>query len=113
MFSVLLNSLNNLLALLGVLGTPLGRAGLVLMVAANVPLYTLTPRFVINVRELYASETQACWDRDIDTGFGFTSRAAGSTTIGTIEFAEDGETGGMDGGEEIAMEMRTQSSTLV
>ncbi|KAF8123689.1 hypothetical protein EV363DRAFT_1355794 [Boletus edulis] len=66
----------------------------------TVLLYTLTPRFVINVRELYVLDTQCHFGGDIDTGFGLTSRGRRgvgvSTTIGTMAFAEAGATGGLE-----------------
>ncbi|KAF8557368.1 hypothetical protein OG21DRAFT_308140 [Imleria badia] len=68
--------------------------------ATNVPLYTLAPRFVMNIRELYVLDMQGRCDRDIDTGFGLSSGAGhgvgGSTTIGTIAFVEGGGSGGVD-----------------
>jgi len=84
---------NSLINLLGVLGTFSGtRTGPALIAVATVPLFTLTPRFIMNIRELYVRDSQGRWDRDIDTGFGL-SNGAGigvgvSTTIGTIAFAE-------------------------
>ena len=103
--------------MLGILGIiPQGWVTQVLMAASNVPLYTLTPRFVMNVRELYALDTEGRLDRDIDTGFGLSSRAGrgmgGSTTMGTIAFVEGGGIGDADDdGEEIAMvEERAENS---
>ncbi|KAF8126819.1 hypothetical protein EV363DRAFT_1452836 [Boletus edulis] len=74
---------------------------------ANVLLYTLTPRFVINVRELYALDSQGRLGGDIDTGFGLTSQGGHGVgtlaTIGTIAFADGNATGGLEDGEEIAL----------
>ncbi|KAF8126812.1 hypothetical protein EV363DRAFT_1173603 [Boletus edulis] len=73
-------------------------------VFANVFLFNLTPRFVINVRELYVLDLQGRWDVDIDTGFGLSSRAGHgvgqSTTIGTIAFVEGGVTSELEDVEE-------------
>ncbi|KAF8126814.1 hypothetical protein EV363DRAFT_1418714 [Boletus edulis] len=96
---------HNLFVMLGDLGTlPNGWITQVLVVAADVPLYTLTPRFVMSVRELYAVDSQG--RSDIDTGFGLTNEArrgiGASTTIGMIVFAEGGATSGMVDGEEMA-----------
>lgn len=90
---------------------PQGWVILVLQVAANVPLYTLIPRFVMNIRELYVLDMQGrC---DIDTGFGLSGIAGrsvgGMTTIETIAFADDGGIGGLHGGEETAAANRAQS----
>ncbi|KAF8126724.1 hypothetical protein EV363DRAFT_1173824, partial [Boletus edulis] len=96
-----------LINLLGVLGTlPGGWGGPALVVVATVPLFTLTPRFVMNIRELYVRDAQGRWDRDIDTGFGLSNGAGGgvgvSTTIGTIAFAEGIATGESEDGQETA-----------
>ena len=96
--------------MLGILGIiPQGWVTQVLMAATNVPLYTLAPRFVMNVRELYALDTEGRCDRDIDTGFGLPSGTGrgvgGSTTMATIAFAEEG----LENGEDIVMaEVRTE-----
>ncbi|KAF8415056.1 hypothetical protein L210DRAFT_3588165 [Boletus edulis BED1] len=84
------------------------RSGTLLAIAiADVLLYTLTPRFVINVRELYTLDSHAHLNGGIDTGFGLTSRGRRgvgvSTTIGTMAFAEAGATGGLEDGEEMAI----------
>ncbi|KAF8123688.1 hypothetical protein EV363DRAFT_1228376 [Boletus edulis] len=89
----------NILGVLGILPSEGYVAG-VLQFVSDVPLFTLTPRFVINIRELYVLDTHGCWDHDIDTGFGLSSgrrRGMGmSTTIGTIAFAEPAATGGLE-----------------
>lgn len=112
MISTLFYSLVNMLGILGII--PLGWVTQVLMAATNVPLYTLTPRFVMNVRELYALDSEGLRDRDIDTGFGLSSgtrRVGGSTTFGTMVFAEAGGIGGLDESEEIAIvEERAEQS---
>ncbi|KAF8126805.1 hypothetical protein EV363DRAFT_1347490 [Boletus edulis] len=101
-------SLVNMLGLLGVI--PFGLVT-PFFVAINIPLYTLTPRFVVNVRELYALETEG--RKDIDTGFGLSSgvaRGVGrSTTVGTMAFAQG--PGGLEDVEEIVMvEERAEGS---
>ncbi|KAF8442136.1 hypothetical protein L210DRAFT_3644296 [Boletus edulis BED1] len=81
--------------------------GLVLLLTsifAAVVLFTLTPRFVLNVRELYVLDTQGRWD--IDAGFGLSSQAGhgvgGSASIGTIAFAAGGLTGSSEEGQSTA-----------
>ena len=90
MISTLLHSLLSMLGNLGKI--PAGWVGDVLVVAATVPVYTLTPRFVMNIRELYMLDLQRRCGGDIDTGFGLSSGAGrgvgGTTTIRTIGFAE-------------------------
>jgi len=48
-----------------------------------VPLYTLVPRFIVSIREMYARDVQGRCGGGIDTGFGLLSydRDAGGTTI--------------------------------
>lgn len=93
--------------MLGVLNIiPQGWVTPVLMIATNVPLYTLTPRFVMDVRELYVLETEGCLDRDIDTGFGFSSEtghATGSMMLGTMVFVVPGRTEVLDDANETVM----------
>ncbi|KAG9310095.1 hypothetical protein JVU11DRAFT_9706 [Chiua virens] len=103
----LLYTLLNLLGLMNLI--PLGWTTQVLMAVANIPLYTLTPRFVLNVRELYACDVEGHGGRDIDTGFGLsTERGVGGSPIGTMAFAEGGEIAGLDDAEEIAMVENTR-----
>ncbi|KAF8126822.1 hypothetical protein EV363DRAFT_1173633 [Boletus edulis] len=96
-FATFFNSLINLLGALGILSQEWVQP--VLLSASTIVLYTLAPRFVINLRELYVRDTQGRLDRDIDTAFGLSSGVrrgvGGTTTIGTIAFvhgtSEDGE----------------------
>ncbi|KAF8452766.1 hypothetical protein L210DRAFT_3499625 [Boletus edulis BED1] len=96
---------NNELTEQHTMGNNIQGLGLLLpSVFANVFLFNLTPRFVINVRELYVLDLQGRWDVDIDTGFGLSSRAGHgvgqSTTIGTIAFVEGGVTSELEDVEE-------------
>lgn len=99
MISTVFYTLVDLLGMLGFI--PLGWATPVLKAAINIPLYTLTPRFVMNVRELYALNLEGGCARDIDTGFGFSLPVergiGGPTAIGTLAFEEDGGNGGLGG----------------
>lgn len=73
-------------------------------ILANVPMYTLTPRFIISMRELYARDVQCDHMSGIDTGFGL-STSCGHDVGGTgMVFADIGQNEGMDGVEEIPME---------
>ncbi|KAF8558535.1 hypothetical protein OG21DRAFT_1481242 [Imleria badia] len=84
-----------------------------LSVSSDVLVYTLTPRFVMNIRKLYVVDSQGrC---DIDTGFGLSSAVGrgvgGTTTLGTIVFVEGSQIGGSDDGKETATaEESAQSS---
>ncbi|KAF8126069.1 hypothetical protein EV363DRAFT_1349687 [Boletus edulis] len=87
--TTLLNSLTTLLCSFQSIDKK-GPGILLSSIFANIILYTLTPRFVIHVRELYVLASQG--RRDVDIGFGLSSgmrrNVRGSTTIGTIAFAE-------------------------
>lgn len=70
----------------------LGVSGLILSLFAFISLYTLAPRFILSVRELYARDSCRCWRRvpGIDTGFKFSERSRNSMTdVGSrIRFAD-------------------------
>lgn len=97
----------NLFGMLLALGNiPVGWASQILDICTIVPLFTLTPRFVMNIRELHAFDTEGRWRGDIYTGFGLSSRGrsvGASTTIGTIAFAQEGEIEGVESEGEIAV----------
>ena len=72
----------------------------------------------MNIRELYALDVEGRRGGDIDAGFGLSSRASrnvGSTTAGTIVFAELGGIGGLNDDEEIVVteERAERSGRLV
>ncbi|KAF8553927.1 hypothetical protein OG21DRAFT_1509575 [Imleria badia] len=81
-FAVFLFALIDLLAASGKL--PAGGWQLYLLgILEWVPVYTLTPRFIMSIRELYARDVRGRRGEGIDTGFGFSSsgRGAGGTAI--------------------------------
>ena len=61
-----------------------------------IPAFTLVPRFILSLRELYARDLQGRQGGDIDSAFGLTL-APGHDAAGTIMFAD----GGQNEGEEI------------
>lgn len=75
-----------------------------LLILEFVPQFTLTPRFILSLRALYARNVQGGQGSDIDTAFGFTS-APGHGTVGTIVFADAEQNEGAEQ-EEIQMEER-------
>ena len=81
-----------------------------LAVLEYVPLFTLTPRFIISIRELYARDVQDRRGGGINTGFGLSlsSRSIGGTEI---VFADVEQNEGLGDVEEVSMEVwrRTQS----
>ena len=66
MISTLIRNLINMFGVLGVIPLEPGRASQAFAIAGTVPQYTLTPRFITNIRELYDLETQCRLDYDID-----------------------------------------------
>ena len=108
------NNLVNLLGNFRVQTAVVGWSSQLLFVIANVPLYILTPRFVLNIRELYMLDSQGRLQRDIDTGFGLSSGAGHgvgiSTTIGTIAFAQPSGSREPDDGDGIVVVDRAESS---
>ena len=101
--SILLFNLINVLSVSGTV--PAGGWGvIVLVISEYVPIYTLTPRFILNMRELYAHDMQGRRGEGIDTGFGFSlsSRDAGGMPM---VFADVGENHGLEDIEEIPMEL--------
>lgn len=73
-----------------------------------VPAYSIVPRLILSLRELYARDTRGRRGGDIDTAFGAGSVASNSTAVTTMEFVvarrNDDDEG--EGGEEIQMEVR-------
>jgi len=77
-----------------------------LNLAQYVLISTLTPRFILNMRELYACTTYAGRGHGIDTGFGLTALSThGSRSL--IVFADGGDGEGLDDSEGIPMQTRT------
>ena len=50
-------------------------------VVQYVPMFTLTPRFIMGIRELHARDVQGRRGGGIDTGFGLSSSSAGGISI--------------------------------
>ena len=73
--SIFLVTLFGLLNLLGEL--PSGGWSLLLTFLLVVPVYTLTPRFILRIRELYARNVQGTRGEGIDTGFGWSNGDSG------------------------------------
>ena len=91
-YSVFLFSLVNELAAWGNL-TLAGWKLIVFAVVQYVPMFTLTPRFIMGIRELHARDVQGRRGGGIDTGFGLLSSSAGGilimfTNVGQIELGD-------------------------
>ncbi|KAF8135154.1 hypothetical protein EV363DRAFT_1447915 [Boletus edulis] len=87
--AIFLFTLMNALAAAGKLGS--GLSQLILSVIAEfVPMWTLIPRFIISVRELYARDVQISRGEGIDTGFGLSSgRSAGEKAMVFADVEQD------------------------
>jgi len=103
-YSVFLYSLINLLAALRVLSSTEVWQAVLTFILQYVPMFTLTPRFVLSIRELHARDIQARCGGEIDTGFGLSSH--GRNTGGTVVMFAS-LNGGLEDVEEIPIEART------
>jgi hypothetical protein len=103
--SIFVFSLIDLLGFLGKLPTS-GWQAILLFLLAYVPLFTLVPRFIVSIREMYARDVHRGRGDGIDTGFGLMS--SGCNAGGTaIVFADVGQNEGLEDVEEIPMEVGT------
>lgn len=75
-----------------------------------VPLFTLAPRFILNMRELYAHNIQGNHASGIDIAFGLSSHAIGTEIV----FADAGEERDerMEDGEGILMEENRRDTSV-
>ena len=93
----------NLINVLSVGGTtPTGWQGIPLVILEYVPIYTLTPRFILWMRGLYARDARGRREGGIDTGFGLSS--SGTTAM---VFAGAGQNQSLEDIEDIPMEVGT------
>ena len=80
---------------------------LLLGIPQNIPPFILMPRFILNLRKLYARDVQGRRGADIDTAFGLTSvRGQDAPATSAITFVHGGQNGGLEQGEEIQLEER-------
>ncbi|KAF8452747.1 hypothetical protein L210DRAFT_3755748 [Boletus edulis BED1] len=68
---------------------PLSLQAMMMDLVSYILLFTLCPRFIMSVRELYASDTRLKWEREsgVDTGFGFTAHSSVMDVV-SIRFAD-------------------------
>ncbi|KAF8126828.1 hypothetical protein EV363DRAFT_567004 [Boletus edulis] len=68
---------------------PLSLQAMMMDLVSYILLFTLCPRFIMSVRELYASDTRPKWQREsgVDTGFGFTAHSSVMDVM-SIRFAD-------------------------
>ena len=84
MNSVLTYSIVNLIAV----NLSINGWGILLLLGEWIPISTLVPRFILNLRELYAYDLQGRRGSNIDTAFGLTSASSHGL------FVEDGRNEG-------------------
>lgn len=98
--------------LIGVLGGagsfPTGGWTLILLFTLQyLPIYTLTSRFILNIRKLYARDARGRRGEGIDTGFGLS--LSGRDAVGTaMVFANVGQNEGSGDVEEIQMQVQPE-----
>ena len=71
-----------------------------------VPAFTLVPRLILSLRELYARDLQGRRGSEIDTAFGLALAPARDALASTIVFADGGESEDEEQGEVVQMEER-------
>ncbi|KAI9459538.1 hypothetical protein HD554DRAFT_1616316 [Boletus coccyginus] len=71
----------NLITLLNTLGISATVGWQLLIILQYVPMYILTPRFMLSIRELYARDVQGRRGEGIDTGFGLLSSSRGTAIM--------------------------------
>ena len=99
--SIFLSILINVLGASGKLATA-GWQIIALGIVQDVPMYTVAPRFILSIRELYARDVQGRRGEGIDTGFGFSLSDRGG--VGTaIMFAAAEQNEGLEDVEETPM----------
>ena len=104
--SVFLFALVDILGTSGKLPTE-GWQLLLLFILQSVPIYTLTPRFILSIRELYARDVQGRRSEGIDTEFGLSLSGRGAASGTAIVFVDVEQNEMLDGVEEIPMEVGT------
>ena len=81
----------------------------ILLILQYVPIFILTPRFVMSIRELHARDVQGRCGEGIDSGFGLLSSRHGA--VGTvIMFADVEQDEGSEDVEEVPREVVTTQS---
>lgn len=106
-YSVFLFTLINTLLLMRS-GPPPGWQAL--YIVQYVPIYTLTPRFILGIRELYARDVRSRRGSGIDTGFGLPLSGGGDGNTAT-EFADPRQNDeGLEVIEDVPLEAGTSQS---
>lgn len=78
-----------------------------------IPTFTLVPRFILNLRKLYACDVRGRCGSEIDTAFGLDSAFGHGAAATTLMFADAGQHEGLEQGEEIRGEGEVYSGSDV
>jgi len=79
-----------------------------LIIMECVPISTLTPRLILNIREMYARSIYDGRGHGIDTGFGLITLSSHGESCSSIAYGDGGESEGVEHDrEDIPMQMRT------
>ena len=81
----------------------------VLFILEYVPVFTLSPRFIMSIRELYTHDVQGRRGEGIDTGFGLSSDCGAGRS--TIVFVDVEQNEGSEHIEEVPRGVATTSSS--
>lgn len=73
----------------------------------EIPPFTLVPRFILHLRELYALDVQGRQGSDIDTAFGLWSVSKHGAPPSAIMFADAGQNGDGKWGDEMHLDEGT------
>lgn len=68
---------------------------------SGIIVITLSPRFIMNIRELHARDIRGGHRNNIDSGFGFSTLSGRAGNMSEIMFAEIGQNPGSEQGEEM------------
>lgn len=87
---------------------PTGWQFLSMLLVGLIPFSTLTPRFILDVRELYARDVRGRGYSEIDSGFGLSALSDNVTSRSAVVSVDaEPNGGGLAHGEEIPMEEQT------
>jgi len=103
--AILMWNLFNNLGDFGILAAVDPQRSVPLFVVQCVPISTLTPRFILTIREMYACSVYGRRGHGIDTGFGLSALSSHGASRSSIVFADGGEREGFGSdSEEMQME---------
>jgi len=90
-FAILLWNLMSTLYIFGTISTVGPKQSVPLFLVAYIPIPTLTPRFILSIREMYARSIYGGTGHWIDSGFGLAALSSFGVSRSSIVFAGGGE----------------------